>query len=80
MGRMSAFRAVPEKSLAGIVIVLLGLFAVRGDAQPVVLLLGIGLVIYGCAARAQAQRQEMIDLLKEQRGEQGEWPAAPPGR
>jgi hypothetical protein len=72
MGRMSAFRAVPEKALAGIAIALLGLFAVRGDAQPVVLLLGIGLVIYGYAARAQAQRQEMIDLLKEQRGEQGE--------
>lgn len=66
-GRMSAFRAVPEKSLAGIVIALLGLFAVRGDAQPVVLLLGIGLVIYGYVARAQQQRQEMIDLLKEQR-------------
>ena len=72
MGRMSAFRAVPEKALAGIAIALLGLFAVRGDAQPVVLLLGIGLVIYGYAARAQAQRQEMIDLLKERRGEQGE--------
>ena len=69
MGRMSAFRAVPEKSLAGIVIVLLGLFAVGGDAQPVVLLLGIGLVIYGYVARAQQQRQEMIDLLKEQRTE-----------
>ena len=69
MGRMSAFRAVPEKSLAGIVIVLLGLFAVGGDAQPVVLLLGIGLVIYGYVARAQQQRQEMIDLLKEQRAE-----------
>ena len=66
---MSAFRAVPEKSLAGIVIALLGLFAVRGDAQPVVLLLGIGLVIYGYVARAQRQRQEMIDLLKEQRGQ-----------
>lgn len=69
MGRMSAFRAVPEKSLAGIVITLLGLFAVRGDAQPVVLLLGIGLVIYGYVARAQQQRQEMIDLLKRQRGQ-----------
>ena len=68
MGRMSAFRAVPEKSLAGIVIALLGLFAVRGDAQPVVLLLGIGLVIYGYVARAQQQRQEMIDLLREQEG------------
>ena len=66
---MSAFRAVPEKSLAGIVIALLGLFAVGGDAQPVVLLLGIGLVIYGYVARAQQQRQEMIDLLKEQRGQ-----------
>ena len=66
---MSAFRAVPDKSLAGIVIALLGLFAVGGDAQPVVLLLGIGLVIYGYVARAQQQRQEMIDLLKEQRGQ-----------
>ena len=72
MGRMGAFRAVPDKSLAGIVIALLGLFAVRGDAQPVVLLLGLGLVVYGYVARAQQQRQEMIDLLKEQRGEQGE--------
>ena len=69
MGRMSAFRAMSEKSLAGIVIALLGLFAVRGDAQPVVLLLGVGLVIYGYVARAQAQRQEMIDLLKEQEGQ-----------
>lgn len=68
-GRMSAFQAVPDKSLAGIVITLLGLFGVRGDAQPVVLLLGIGLVIYGYVARAQQQRQEMIDLLKEQRAE-----------
>ena len=72
MGRMSAFRAVPEKSLAGIAIALLGLFAVRGDAQPVVLLLGVGLVTYGYVARAQQQRQEMIDLLKEQRGDPGE--------
>ena len=66
---MSAFRAVPEKSLAGIVIALLGLFAVGGGAQPVVLLLGIGLVIYGYVARAQQQRQEMIELLKERRTE-----------
>lgn len=71
-GRMSGIRAIPDKSLAGIVIALLGLFAVRGDAQPVVLLLGVGLVVYGYVARAQQQRQEMIDLLKEQRGDQGE--------
>lgn len=63
---MSAIRAIPDKSLAGIVITLLGVFAFRGDAQPVVVLLGVALIVYGYVARAQAQRQEMIDLLKKQ--------------
>lgn len=73
--RMSGIRAVPDKSLAGIVITLLGLFAVRGEAQLVVLLLGVGLIVYGYVARSQQQRQEMIDLLKNQQGQ--EPPPAP---
>lgn len=72
---MDALRAVPDKSLAGIVITLLGIFAVRGEAQWVVLLLGIGLIVYGYVARSHQQRQEMLDLLRKQ--QEQERPPAP---
>lgn len=61
---MDAVRSMPDKALAGVVVVPLGLLAVGGGPGLLVAAFGVGLIAYGYVARSQAQRQEMIELLR----------------
>ena len=75
---MDALRAVPEKSWAGVALVVIALIAPEG-MLPVPIRWGIaagGVVLFavGFVLRSQQQRQEMLDLLRKQQ-EQGRPPA-----
>ena len=77
--RMDALRAVPEKSWAGVALVVIALIAPEG-MLPVPIRWGIaavGLVLFavGFVLRSQQQRQEMLDLLRKQ--QEQERPPAP---
>ena len=77
--RMDALRAVPDKSWAGVVLVVIALIAPEG-MLPVSIRWGIavaGLVLFavGFVLRSQQQRQEMLDLLRRQ--QEQERPPAP---
>ena len=76
---MDALRAVPEKSWAGVALVVIALIAPEGMLSVPIRwgIAAVGLVLFavGFVLRSQQQRQEMLDLLRKQ--QEQEQPPAP---